>query len=65
MVKSVVHVIRFSVKVVFAKMVRFRGASKTNQVMSLFFDTVESSKGKEEDYQKEGPKGHLQHLRYV
>jgi len=33
--------------------------------MALFFVIVESSKSQEEDYQEEGPKGHLKHLCHV
>ena len=63
--KGVAHVPLFSLKVVLAKMVR-RGRARANKlVMSLFFDTVESSKSKEEDYQEEGPKGHLKHFCHV
>jgi len=34
-------------------------------IMRLMFVTVESSKGQEEDYQEEGPKGHFKHLCHV
>ena len=34
-------------------------------IMTILFVTVESSKGQEEDYQEEGPKGHFKHLCHV
>lgn len=57
--------LHFSIEVVLVKMVRRERAGGNKLVMSLFFDTVESSKSKEEDNQEEGPKSHLKHFRNV